>query len=100
VRQIQEIVRREVAAYAKPPVHGDSFLSISEDGQSFSVIDIYVEAGERCVDAGLVVRLFDQLVVIERDMNDKPLVDVLMQAGIPRSQIILAYAGESVPEAV
>lgn len=31
-------------------------------------------------------------------MNNKPLVDALMQAGIPRAQIILGYAGEAVPE--
>ncbi|MDX2140626.1 MAG: element excision factor XisI family protein [Chloroflexota bacterium] len=36
-------------------------------------------------------------VVIERDMNDKPLVDALVQAGVPREKIILAYAGEAMP---
>jgi hypothetical protein len=37
-------------------------------------------------------------VVIERDQNDKLVVDALLQAGVPRSQIVLAYAGEHVPE--
>jgi hypothetical protein len=31
-------------------------------------------------------------------MTNKKLVDALVQAGIPRQQIILAYAGESIPE--
>jgi hypothetical protein len=31
-------------------------------------------------------------------MNNKPLIDALVQAGIPRAQIILAYAGENAPE--
>ena len=39
-------------------------------------------------------------IVIERDVNDKPLVDALLQAGIPRKQIVLAYAGEPVNEPV
>jgi hypothetical protein len=29
---------------------------------------------------------------------NKPLVDALVDAGVPRAQIILAYAGEAVPE--
>ena len=47
----------------------------------------------------LLVRILPGVVVIERDQNDKPLVDALVQAGIPREKIILAYAGEPVPEA-
>jgi sulfur carrier protein ThiS len=46
----------------------------------------------------LLVRILGETVVVERDQNDKPLVDALAQAGIPRSKIILAYAGEAVPE--
>jgi hypothetical protein len=37
-------------------------------------------------------------IIIERDINNKPLVDALVQNGIPREQIILAYAGEPVEE--
>jgi hypothetical protein len=37
-------------------------------------------------------------VVIEQDVNDKPLVDALVQNGLHREQIVLAYAGEVVPE--
>ena len=39
----------------------------------------------------------DRLVAtIEREGNDKPLVDTLLQARIPRQQIVQAYAGEPV----
>jgi XisI protein len=63
------------------------------------VIDIYWERdGKRYADAGLIVRVVGHQIIIERDMNDKPLVDALTHAGIPRTQIILAYAGEPVPE--
>jgi len=37
-------------------------------------------------------------VVIEEDLTDKPLVDALIQAGIPREQIVLAYAGDKLEE--
>jgi len=47
---------------------------------------------------GLLVRLVRNRIIIEHDMNDKILLDALLQAGIPREMIILAYAGEPVPE--
>jgi hypothetical protein len=48
----------------------------------------------------LLVRLVHDHIVIERDINSKPLVDALMQAGIPRERIVLAYAGEPIPEPI
>ena len=54
---------------------------------------------QHVVDAGLVARLMDDRIIIERNVNDKPLVDALLQAGLPRGQIVLAYAGESAGEA-
>jgi hypothetical protein len=50
------------------------------------------------VNTGLIVHCIDNLIIVDRDINNKPLVDALVQAGVPRSQIILAYAGEPVPE--
>ena len=38
-------------------------------------------------------------IVVECGLNDKPLVDALVQAGVPREQIVLVYAGESIAEA-
>lgn len=94
------IIRREVAAYAKPALTGErSYLAQSEDGKLLSVVDVDVSQGNHSADTGLVARVTDDYVIIEHDMNDKPLVDALVQAGIPREYIILAYAGEPIPEA-
>ncbi len=60
----------------------------------FTIVSVGEVRDRRIVDMGLVVRLINDKIVIERDVNDKPLVDALVQAGIPRQQIILAYAGE------
>jgi hypothetical protein len=51
------------------------------------------------MDVSLVVRILGDQIVIERDLNNKPAVDALVQAGINRKNIILAYAGEAIPEA-
>jgi hypothetical protein len=46
-----------------------------------------------------VVRIIDNHIIIDHDANNKSLVDALEQAGIPREQIVLAYAGEKFKEA-
>ena len=37
--------------------------------------------------------------MIEEDTTDKKLIDALLQRGIPRGQIVLAYEGEPIPDA-
>lgn len=51
--------------------------------------------------AGVVVlaRVVNDQAVIEEDMTDKKLVDALLQRGVARSQIVLAYEGETIPDA-
>ncbi len=50
--------------------------------------------------AGVVVlaRLAGDFIIIEEDTTDRKLVDSLLQQGISREQIILAYEGEAVSE--
>jgi hypothetical protein len=43
----------------------------------------------------LMARVLGEQVVIDVDMTNKPLLERLLEAGIPRQQIILGYAGES-----
>jgi hypothetical protein len=98
LNQFLPILRREIASYSKPSTQGISFFTESPNSDCFTVVDMYLYKGNRVVDNGLVVCLEDEFIIIERDMNDKVLVDALLQAGIPREQIILAYAGEPLPE--
>lgn len=46
----------------------------------------------------LLARIVGDKIVIETDHTDKPLVEALVAAGIPREQIVLAYAGETLTE--
>jgi len=66
---------------------------------SRSVVSVGQVRDRRVVDTGLVARIKNNHIIIEYDVNDKPLVDALIQAGVPRKQIVLAYAGENVEEA-
>jgi hypothetical protein len=97
---LRETLREAMMGYAVKGYNGVSYLTHSDDEQLFTVVGFGNVHGKRIVDLGLVARLVDDKIVIERDINDKILADALLQAGIPREQIVLAYAGEKVEEAV
>src|SRR5262245_14645642 len=93
-----EILKDELASYAQDPVNGVSFLTINKDQKVFAVVSVSELQGKRGAGMSLLVRLIGDCIVIERDMNNKPLVDALVQRGVPRDRIVLAYAGETVEE--
>ena len=81
--------------YAGRDLNAQSFLMRSEEGNILTVISIGDLRGTHFAMASLVARVVDGHIVIEHDVNDKPLVEALVAAGVPRGQIVLAYAGES-----
>lgn len=95
---LKKIVKTEVAKYAVEGLNGIGYLVCNEAQNVFAVIDIGEFQGKRFVHTGLLVRIIGNTVVIEQDLNNKPLYEALVQAGIPRSQIVLAYAGEKLEE--
>ena len=96
---LKDMLEQVLMGYAGKALNGCSYLTSSADKQIFAVVSVGQVRGQHIVDTGLVVRLVNDRIVVERDVNDKPLVDALAQAGVPRGQIVLAYAGESVDEA-
>src|SRR5947207_1417065 len=93
-------LEKVIEPYTGEGLNGYAYLSHDAVKDVYTVISVGYIKKQRFVDANLIVRLVADKIIIERDMNDKPLVDALIQAGIPRSQIILAYAGEPASEAV
>jgi hypothetical protein len=83
--------------YAIQGFNGFSILTSNPDKQAHSIISVAYIQGKRHVSTSLVARVDHTKIIIEHDINDKPLVDALLQAGIPREQIILAYASEPLP---
>lgn len=95
---LSEIVRATVEKYAVDGVNFRTSLTFSADGNTLAVLDFAVDdKNKHFIATSLVVRVIGDHVLIEQDDNDKPLVDALVKAGIPREQIILAYAGEPLP---
>ena len=95
-----DTLRQVVEGYTGEALNGCSYLTESKDGNAFTVVSVGYIPGKRIVDARSLVRLFEGRIIIERDVNDKPLVDAQLQANVTRKQIVLAYAGEPVNEPV
>lgn len=64
----------------------------------YSVAIIDYPKRKRPCDLAILARTAGDKIIIEEDKTDKKLVDALLQQEVPREKIILAYAGESVPE--
>jgi hypothetical protein len=97
---LRAILVNTMNGYAGEGFNGFSYLTSNDNQEIFTVISIAQVHGKRFADTGLIVRFHNNKIIIERDVNDKILADALIQAGVPREQIILAYAGETVEETV
>jgi hypothetical protein len=84
-----------LTGYARKGLNSQSYLTHNDENTIFSVITV-TKSNTSFV--SLLVRLVNSVIIVEQDRNDKAVVDALIQEGIPREKIILAYAGESVPE--
>jgi len=96
---LKQTVLKVVSEYAKDGLNCTSYLTQNEDGSLLTVVDIEDSPNAHDMGVSLVVRIIGEKVIVERDMNNKPAIDALIQAGISRKNIVLAYAGEAIPEA-
>lgn len=98
--QLTDIVREEVEKYAAGGRGANIILFplLDDVHQTYAVNAIDYPSREEGAGVVVMARVVGDKVVIEDDGTDKPLVDALLQRGIPRSQIILAYEGEPIPD--
>lgn len=94
------VLKESLEGYAGRALNGYSYLTNSADNCNYTLISVGYLPDKRIVDASLIVRIVGEQIVIERDVNDRPLIDVLLQAGIKRDEVVLAYNGELVEESV
>jgi hypothetical protein len=92
------ILRQEIEKYAGEAINGYSYLAEDSEHCLFTTVSIAEIKGRHVAFADLIVRVIGDKIVIDDDRNSDPLYEALMEAGIPREQIILAYAGEPVPD--
>lgn len=75
------------------------FPILDDEHQIYAINAVGHPNREHVADVVVLARIVADQVVIEEDMTDKPLVNALVQKGVARDHIILAYRGEPLPDA-
>ncbi|MDZ4763750.1 MAG: element excision factor XisI family protein [Chloroflexota bacterium] len=98
--QLSQIVREEVAWYASDGsgLNLRLFRTFDDEHHIYAVAAFPHPTRKRKSALVVYARIVDDVVVIEEDATDKPLIDKLMARGIPRNKIVLAYIDEPIPD--
>jgi hypothetical protein len=91
-------VQHEVADYVRPSPNATAFFVENAEQHIFAVLSVPTKAPQK-TSVVVMARVTNNLVLIESDKTNKPLFEALIQAGIPREQIMLVYEGEEIPAA-
>lgn len=91
-------VQHEVADYVRPSPNATAFFVENAEQHVFAVLSVPTNDPQK-TSVVVMARVIDNLVLIESDKTNKPLVEALLQAGVPREQIVLVYEGEQIPAA-
>jgi hypothetical protein len=99
--QLAEITRQEVQRYVGHTENAIMYALLDDKNQRYGAVLVPEEDAERPSYLVALARVEGDYVVIDEDgALDKPLHQALMvNGGVPREQIILAYRGETIPEA-
>jgi hypothetical protein len=95
---LDTVLEKALSSYVAKGFNGYSYFMKNEAERIMSIEANFVFEGERFIEISILARIVGNRIVIEEDKTNKPLVDALLQAGVPREQIVLAYAGEKVEE--
>jgi len=96
---LAEITRREVDLYAGNTHDAKFFAVLDDKHQSYAVVAVPDKPTERPAWVSVMARVVGDTIIIDEDTSlDKPLYEALMvNGGVPREKIILAYKGEPLP---
>jgi hypothetical protein len=89
---LTDVVKEVVFSYASGGLNLRTYPLSNEDQHVYAVNVIDWPERRRPAAVVVLVRVEGNQVIIEEDLTDRPLVEALINAGIPREQIILKYA--------
>src|SRR5262245_2705722 len=93
--ELTSVVQHEVEDYARGETLGGFTYSLSDvEKQAYTVLIVPQQPKKHHAVVVIAARVVNDKVIIDEDITDRPLWEELIRAGIPREQIILAYAGE------
>jgi maleate cis-trans isomerase len=89
--RLKEILYKTLKEYAGPALNGHLYLTCDETKTFFTVTSLAEVRGERSIGTGIIVRIDDNHIIIEKDTSNKPVIDALRQNGIPDEVILTPY---------
>ncbi len=101
VDDLATTVQHEVAEYANVRGWKAKVYFVDDEKRRIYTIIVVPEKDHPLLSnprINVMARVVDDQIIIDEDITDRPLYEALMEAGIPREQIILAYAGETLPD--
>jgi hypothetical protein len=98
---LKEITRLEVSRYVATSLTDVFYPVLDDTNKIYAVVIVPGNAEHRPAWAFVLARIVDSYIVIDEDgPPDKTLAEALMvNGGLPREKIILAYKGETIPTA-
>ena len=95
---LESIVRREVQLYAGTSDTDRLYSLLDDTNKTYAVVIVPGNLEDRPAWVVVMAQIVDDKVVIVEDITDKHLVEALMvNGGVTREKIILAYKGEQIP---
>jgi len=88
-------VKEVVFSYASGGLNLRTFALSNEEQGVYSVNVIDWPEHHRSAAVVVLARVEGEQVIVEEDLTNRPLVDALVAAGVPREQIVLKYAEPS-----
>lgn len=88
---LEAIVHQIVADYATPALKATTHFIYDPQRHVYTVLSVPDQPRKFHTGVIVMARIEGDTVVIDEDITDRPLVDALVDAGIPREKIKLAY---------
>ncbi len=89
--RLTDILYETLQEYAGPALNGHLYLTCDETKTFFTITSLADVRGERSIGTGIVVRVADNHIIIEKDTSNKPVIEALLQKGIPAEVILTPY---------
>lgn len=96
MESLNKILYDTISTYEAEGLNGYTYLTSNDEKTKFIVVAVADDNNVPPIFTNLIAHYEHDLIIIYHDANNKPLVDALVQNGIPRDKIILAYAGETI----
>ena len=92
---LNDVVRDVVFSYASGGLNLRTYPLANEEQHIYAVNVTDWPDRQRPAAVVVLARVEDNQVIIEEDLTDRPLVEALVSAGVPREQIVLKYANQA-----